>query len=79
LPASSLRAVLSHDYGIPGIKPGAYVPILVLSFVVFIVVVPDWYQLGSDDGLLFFIFAGLMLGLSALSTAITRMARRWRG
>ena len=74
----TLKEALSHDYGIPGIRPKWYGPIFILSFGLFLLIVPAWYQLGSNDGLLFLIFAIVTASLSALSTAISRLLKRFR-
>lgn len=75
---NSLKSVLSHDYGIPGISPKWYGPIFALSFVLFLLIVPTPYQLGSADGLVFLIFAVVMVASSAISTSVARLLRRQR-
>jgi hypothetical protein len=74
----SLKSVLSHDYGIPGVRRKLYGPILVVSVALFLLIVPNWYQLGSNDSLLFVIFLAVTASLSVASSAVTRILRRWR-
>jgi hypothetical protein len=75
-PTKSIKAVLSHDYGIPGVGPRLYLPILVVSVGLFILIVPTWYQLTSYDGVLFAIFVAVTMIVSAISTRIQRFKRR---
>jgi hypothetical protein len=74
----SLKDVISHDYGIPGVSPKAYVPIFVVSVILWIMVVPNWYLPGSNDVLLFLSFVGVMTASSTVSPFSQRQWRRWR-
>ncbi len=72
----ALKEILSTDYHIPGIRPRYYLPFFLVSAIMPMLVVPNWYLLGFTNYFLVMVLVGG--AISMLSTMISRLVARIR-